>query len=59
MINNLAEEHTVIFIAHRFSTVVNADYIIVLNDKKIVGYGTHDVLLKTNHVYQQLYKSEQ
>ncbi len=56
--NNLADT-TVLIIAQRISSVRNADQIIVLDDGKIVGMGTHDELLATNKVYQEINTSQQ
>ena len=45
-------------ISSRISTVINADKIIVLDEGQIVGFDTHDKLLKENKVYQAIYKSQ-
>ncbi|MBP5684492.1 MAG: ABC transporter ATP-binding protein [Bacilli bacterium] len=57
-INNLMEEYTVIVIAHRLSTIKGCSKIMVIDDGHVVGMGTHKKLLKSNKVYQQLYKRE-
>lgn len=57
-INNLVEDHTVIIVAHRLSTIIDADVIYVVEGGKIVGEGTHDELLKTNKIYKNLYETE-
>ena len=57
-INNLVEDHTVIIVAHRLSTIIDADVIYVVDGGKIVGEGTHDELLKTNKIYKNLYETE-
>jgi ATP-binding cassette subfamily B protein len=49
---------TKIIIAQRISSVEEADRIIVLNDGKIDGFGTHDELLKTNDIYAEVYESQ-
>jgi len=49
---------TKIIIAQRISSVEEADKIIVLNDGKIDGFGTHDELLKTNDIYLEVYESQ-
>ncbi|MBP5534392.1 MAG: ATP-binding cassette domain-containing protein [Alphaproteobacteria bacterium] len=55
-INNLMQNKTVFIIAHRLSTVQNADKIIVLNEGKVVEQGTHEELLnKVNGAYKALY----
>jgi ATP-binding cassette subfamily B protein len=43
-----------IVIAHRLSTVVDSDQIIVMQDGKIVGSGTHKQLLKSTPLYKEL-----
>ncbi|MBE6150066.1 MAG: ABC transporter ATP-binding protein [Firmicutes bacterium] len=58
-INNLKENYTILIIAHRFSTIINSDRILVIDDGKIVGEGTHEELLKSNKIYKKLYESEQ
>ena len=50
---------TVIMIAQRISSVRYADRILVLDDGAIAGQGTHEELLKTNQVYQEIYYSQQ
>ncbi|MFS0724121.1 ABC transporter ATP-binding protein [Paenibacillus sp. 1P07SE] len=49
----------VLIVAQRISTVVDADQIIVLNEGKLAGIGTHDELLATNEVYQEIVASQQ
>lgn len=48
----------VLIIAQRLSTIVDADQIIVLDDGKIAGTGTHEELLRSCSVYQQIAKSQ-
>ena len=48
------ENKTTIMIAHRISTVSKLDKIIVMDEGKISGIGTHDELLKTNDIYKEL-----
>lgn len=50
----LMENRTTIMIAHRLSTVVNADRILVLQQGKVVASGTHNELLEGSELYQQL-----
>lgn len=49
---------TKIIIAQRISSVEDADRIIVLNDGKIDGFGSHDELLKCNSIYREVYESQ-
>lgn len=49
---------TKIIIAQRISSIYDADKIIVLDDGKITGFGTHDELLKTNEIYKDIYNSQ-
>jgi subfamily B ATP-binding cassette protein MsbA len=45
-------------IAHRFSTILSADTIIVMEKGQIVGQGKHAELLETCEIYQQLYERQ-
>lgn len=54
-LNTLMQDRTTLVIAHRLSTVENADHIIVLDKGKIVESGTHQKLLKKNGLYAGLY----
>ena len=49
---------TVIIVAQRISTILHAEQILVLDDGEVVGKGTHEELLKTCEVYQQIAKSQ-
>ncbi len=49
---------TVIIVAQRINTILNADQIIVLEDGKVVGKGTHEELIKTNETYKQIALSQ-
>ena len=51
-------ESTVMIVAQRISTILHADQIIVLDEGNIVGKGTHEELLNTCPVYQQIAKSQ-
>ncbi len=55
-IERLMQDRTVFVIAHRLSTVVNADKIIVLSRGKIVETGTHEELIEKKGYYKQLYE---
>jgi ATP-binding cassette subfamily B protein len=49
---------TKIIIAQRISSIENADKIVVINDGKIDGFGTHDELLVSNNIYREVYLSQ-
>jgi len=49
---------TLLIVAQRLSTIIQADSIIVLDKGKIVGHGTHHELLKENSFYQDFAKSQ-
>ena len=52
------ENKTVIIVAQRISTILNADKIIVLEEGKMVGVGTHEELMKNNETYRQIALSQ-
>ena len=52
------KDSTVIIVAQRISTILHAEQILVLDEGKIVGKGTHEELLKNCEVYQQIAKSQ-
>jgi ATP-binding cassette subfamily B protein len=49
---------TKLIIAQRISSVMDADKIIVMDDGKINGFGTHDELLASNEIYRDVYESQ-
>lgn len=49
---------TKLIIAQRISSVQNADRIIVMDDGKVNGFGTHEELLETNEIYRDVYESQ-
>ena len=51
----VAEKRTTLIIAHRLSTIVNADEIIVLDQGQVAERGTHEVLLKKNGLYAEMW----
>ncbi len=51
-------QHTSLVVAQRISTVLNADKIVVLEDGRIVGEGTHQELMRTCPIYQEIYESQ-
>lgn len=58
-LKDIAPDTTKIIIAQRISSVKDADMIIVLDDGKISGIGTHDALLESNHIYREVFESQQ
>ena len=52
------KDSTVLIVAQRISTILHADQILVVDDGKIVGKGTHEQLLKDCDVYLQIAKSQ-
>jgi ATP-binding cassette subfamily B protein len=52
------KNRTTFMIAHRLSTVVSADKILVLQKGRIVEIGSHNELLARNGIYSQLYRSQ-
>ena len=57
-IDDLVKDHTVIIVAHRLSTIVDADIIYLIKGGKVVASGKHKYLLEKNKMYKSLYKKE-
>jgi subfamily B ATP-binding cassette protein MsbA len=57
-LDELMKDKTTIVVAHRLSTIINADKIMVLREGKIVEEGTHKSLLKKNGFYKKLYTTQ-
>jgi ATP-binding cassette subfamily B protein len=57
-IDAVAEDRTLIVIAHRLSTVVDSDAIVVLDHGRVVGTGTHSELVKSTPLYRDLAKHQ-
>ncbi len=57
-IQNMQGEYTILIIAHRLSTVINSDRILLVDNGKIIASGTHQALLAKNKMYQNLYELE-
>ncbi len=57
-LNQIFKNKTVVIIAHRLSTVKNADQIVVINEGKIVEQGTHEQLINKKQYYYQLIKNQ-
>ena len=56
--DNLMKGRTSFVIAHRLSTVRDADLILVINEGDIIEQGTHEELLKLGGFYEKLYNSQ-
>ena len=57
-ISEKTKETAVLIVAQRISTILHADQILVLDDGKIVGKGTHEQLLQSCEVYEQIARSQ-
>lgn len=57
-IENMKNEYTILIIAHRLSTVIGADKIMLLDNGKIQCTGTHKELLESSEKYRKLYETE-
>ena len=57
-IDDLVKDHTIIIVAHRLSTIRDADVINVIDKGQLVASGSHDSLLKESSVYRELYSTE-
>ncbi|WP_210508947.1 ABC transporter ATP-binding protein [Naasia sp. SYSU D00057] len=57
-IDAVAEDRTLVVIAHRLSTVVDSDQIVVLDHGRVLGIGTHSELVSTVPVYRELAKHQ-
>ena len=54
-IDSLVKDHTIIIVAHRLSTIEDADIINIIDKGKLVDQGTHDELLEKSKIYKTLY----
>lgn len=57
-IDNLVNDHTIVIVAHRLSTIMDADIIHVVDDGRVIATGTHKQLLNSCKIYKNLYETE-
>ena len=57
-LSNVRKNHTVIMVAHRLSTIIDADQIIYMEDGKVLDHGTHSELMSRCMPYRELYENE-
>ena len=57
-LNEKVQDASIVIVAQRVSTILHADQILVLDDGKIVGKGTHEELLETNEIYRSVYEGQ-
>ena len=56
-LKSLKSGRTTFVVAHRLSTIVEADQIMVVDNGRVSGIGTHDEMLSDNSLYSQLYSA--
>ena len=57
-IDNLVKTHTIVIVAHRLSTIMDADIIYVIDDGRVKALATHEELMKKSALYRKLYSPE-
>ena len=57
-IDDLVSTHTIIIVAHRLSTIMDADQIFVIDEGNVAACGKHEELMKTSKLYKKLYSPE-
>ena len=57
-LDKIIVDRTAVIIAHRLTTIQNADHILVLQDGKIIEHGTHSSLMQQNGVYRQMVNAQ-
>lgn len=58
-LKHIRDNKTTIIIAHRISTIMNADHILVLEEGKLKEYGTFDELMQLNGIFKEMYDKQQ
>ena len=56
-VSKLVKDKTLIIVAHRLSTIIDSDKIVVVQNGTISGQGTHDELMQNNHLYKELFET--
>ncbi len=57
-LQNAIKDRTVFIIAHNLSTIINSSKIIVIDNGRVIGFGSHDELMQTNIAYKNLYQNQ-
>lgn len=57
-IDNLVKDHTIIIVAHRLSTIMDADIIYIIDEGKVLDKGNHNELMNRSKLYKNLYNPE-
>ena len=58
LLERIKKDHTIIVVSHKITNIINSEQIIVINDGKVEGNGTHNDLIKTCNTYRRLYEME-
>ena len=58
VLNKLSQDTTLLFISHRFTTIRNANHILVLENGKLEEEGNHKELMEKDHLYAKMYRSQ-
>ncbi len=59
VIKDLSKDHTIVIVAHRLSTIVDSDNILLIHDHKIIKTGTHEELINSSSEYKMLYEIDE